>query len=35
MEENERLNPGFPDRTYGHLNAKYPGPGVDGDEFFS
>ena len=32
MEERERLHPDFHDRMY--LTAKYPGPGVDADEFF-
>jgi len=26
MEENERLHPGFHDRLYAYLMAKYPGP---------
>jgi hypothetical protein len=34
IEENERLNPGFHDRVYVYLMGKYPGPGVDADEFF-
>jgi hypothetical protein len=34
MEENERLYPGFHDRLYEYLMAKYPGPGVDADEIF-
>jgi hypothetical protein len=34
MEENERLHPGFHERMYEYLMAKYPGPGIDADEFF-
>jgi hypothetical protein len=34
MEEKERLHPGFSDQMYEYLMAKYPGPGVDADEFF-
>jgi hypothetical protein len=34
MAENERLHPGFHDGMYEYLNAKFPGPGVDADEFF-
>jgi hypothetical protein len=34
MAENERLHLGFHDRMYECLNAKYPGPAVDADEFF-
>ncbi len=34
MEENERLRSGFHDRLYEYLMGKYPGPGVDADEFF-
>jgi hypothetical protein len=35
MEENERLNPGFHDRLFEHLKAKYPGKGVSADDFFA
>ena len=34
MEENERLHPGIHDRLYEYLMARYPGVGVDADEFF-
>jgi hypothetical protein len=33
MAENERLYPGFHDRLYEYLMAKYPGRGIDADEF--
>jgi hypothetical protein len=35
MAEHERLHPGFHDRLYEHLMAKYPGVGADADEFFA
>ena len=35
MAENERLHPGFHDRMYEYLMAKFRGPGVDADEFFA
>jgi hypothetical protein len=35
MEEKERIHPGFHDQLYEYLMAKYPGPGVDADEFFA
>jgi hypothetical protein len=35
MEENERLHPGIHDRLFEHLKAKYPGPGVNADDFFA
>jgi hypothetical protein len=34
MEEKEPLHPGFHDRMYEYLMAKYHGPGIDADEFF-
>jgi len=34
MEENERLRPGFHERMYEYLMARYPGLGIDADEFF-
>jgi hypothetical protein len=34
MAENERLHPGIHDRLYEYLMKKYPGLGVDADEFF-
>jgi hypothetical protein len=34
MAEYERRHPGIHDRSYVYLNAKYPGHGVDGDEFY-
>jgi hypothetical protein len=33
MEEKERLHPGFHDRWYEYLIAKFPGVGVGADEF--
>jgi hypothetical protein len=35
MAEHERLHPGIHDRLYAYLMAKYPGHGVDADEFFA
>jgi hypothetical protein len=35
IEENERLNPGFHDRLFEHLKAKYSGKGVSADDFFA
>jgi hypothetical protein len=34
MEENERLHPGFHDRLYQYLMARYPGPAIVADAFF-
>jgi hypothetical protein len=34
MEEKERLHPGFHDRLFEKLKAKYPGEVVDADTFF-
>ena len=31
----KRLHPGIHDRMYEYLMAKYPGHGVDADEFFA
>lgn len=33
MEENELLHPGIHDWLYEYLKARYPGPGVDADDF--
>jgi hypothetical protein len=35
MEENERLHPGIHDRLYEYLMAKFPGSGIDANEFFA
>lgn len=35
IAENERLHPGIHDRLFEHLIKKYPGEGVDADEFFA
>jgi hypothetical protein len=35
MAEKERLHPGFHDRLFEYLMAKYPGEGIDADEFFA